>query len=63
MQAPVRANNQPQAAPGRDQAGLIVTANDQVIERAMSRINRLIAMAEAVGGGLWGKRQDLTQYR
>ena len=37
-----------------------MTAMAKELQLSVSRISRLIAAAEAVGGGLGGKRQDLT---
>ena len=44
------------------ECGITMTAMAKELQLSVSRISRLTAAAEAVGGGLWarGKRQDLT---
>ena len=38
--------------------GITMTATAKELRRSASRVSRLIAVAEGVGGGLGGKRQD-----
>ena len=39
-----------------------MTAMAKELQLSVLRISRLFAVAEAVGGGLGGKRQDLTPH-